>query len=365
MPKGLACPGKTWERDQVDAARTLMASKAVTTIAKYISPVRPSSSSGLVAEVYRQIKRDFGVLGEPLTLHSPQPRLLSGAWAVLRETVLVGRVPREHKEAVAAVISDLNRCPYCVDAHTTMLHSAGLHRLANVVARVRNGTIEDPELAAIIAWAAATRSPGAQVLLSPPFAIEEAPELIGTAVVFHYINRVVTILLGESPLPGRGWLRQAAKWPAAAWFARAMRRPKAAGESLALLPDAPLPADLAWAAPSPTVAAAFARFAAVADEAGEEALDDRVRLLVVKRVEDWSGEDMGLGRRWVEEAVSPLEPALRAEGRLALLTALAPHQVDEGVVEEFRAKEPRPARLVGALAWSSFCAARRVAAWLS
>ncbi len=99
---------------------------------KYIWPVRPSSSDDVVAAVYRQIRRDFGVLREPLTLHSPHPRLLAGAWAAFRETVLVGQVPRERKEAVAAVISDLNRCPYCVDAHTMMLDAAGRHQLADI-----------------------------------------------------------------------------------------------------------------------------------------------------------------------------------------------------------------------------------------
>src|SRR3972149_3042849 len=94
---------------------------------KYIHPVKPGSAQGLVADVYVQVKRDFGRIAEPFLMHSPLPQLLAGAWMVCRETELVGNVPREVKEAVAAAVSQLNQCPYCVDAHTIMLDAAGEH----------------------------------------------------------------------------------------------------------------------------------------------------------------------------------------------------------------------------------------------
>ena len=85
----------------------------------------PPRGDGLVAEVYRQVRRDFGALVEPITVHAPVPTLLAAAWCVNRETLLVGRVRRELKEAVATVVSQLNRCPYCVDAHTAALDALG------------------------------------------------------------------------------------------------------------------------------------------------------------------------------------------------------------------------------------------------
>ena len=44
---------------------------------RYLTPVRDRVAHGLVAAVYRQIKRDFGMLAEPYTLHSPVPELLA------------------------------------------------------------------------------------------------------------------------------------------------------------------------------------------------------------------------------------------------------------------------------------------------
>ena len=92
---------------------------------QYINHVKPSEAKGLVAQVYSQIKQDFGRIVEPFTLHSPIPQLLAGVWMASRESELVGAVPRETKEAIAACVSKLNRCPYCVDAHSIMLTAKG------------------------------------------------------------------------------------------------------------------------------------------------------------------------------------------------------------------------------------------------
>ena len=134
--------------------------------------------------------------------------------------------------------------------------------------------------------------------------------------------------------------------------------------SLTLLPAADLPADLTWAAASPTVADAFARWTAVAEEAGQETLPTDVRALVRERVEAWNGESTGLSRGWVEEAIVDLDEVDRSAARLALLTALASYQVDEGAIEAFRTQQPGDDKLIGVTAWASFTAARRIGSWL-
>src|SRR5436190_1404579 len=90
-------------------------------------------------------------------------------------------------------------------------------------------------------------------------------------------------------------------------------RPRRArpGTPLAWLPDAPLPADLAWAAASPTIAVAFARAAASFEHAAEVTITADVRALVRDRVDAWRGEDPGLGRRWVEDAITDVVTASR------------------------------------------------------
>jgi len=332
---------------------------------RYIQPVAPNSTEGLVARVYPQIKKEFGALVEPFTLHSPSPELLAGAWSACRESLLVGSVRRDVKEAVAATVSRINQCPYCVDAHTIMLNATSARNSADAIIHQQDDQIKDPAVRSIVKWAAATRSPGAKILLSPPFSQKDAPEIIGTAVFFHYVNRMASVLLSDTPLPSnhpllKGFLKRMA----GLFFSRAVHRSKPLGTSLELLPESELPVDLAWAKRSPNIAGAFARFAAVVNKAGREFIPEDVRDCVVKHVQAWDGKEPGLGRHWVEEAMNGLDEKSKDIARLVLLTALAPYQVDEGVVNAFTTQITGDDRLIGALAWGSFTAARRIGTWL-
>ncbi|MBW1847643.1 MAG: carboxymuconolactone decarboxylase family protein [Deltaproteobacteria bacterium] len=334
-------------------------------VIRYVKPVAPNSTKGLVARVYPQIKKEFGALVEPFTLHSPSPELLAGAWSACRESLLVGSVRRDIKEAVAATVSRINRCPYCVDAHTIMLNATSARNSADAIIHQRDDRIRDAAVRSIVKWAAATRSPEAKVLLSPPFSRKDAPEIIGTAVFFHYVNRMASVLLSETPLPSnhpllKGFFTRMAGW----FFSRAIHRSKPLGTSLELLPESELPADFTWAKTSPNIAGAFARFAAVVNRAGRDFIPEDVRDCVVKHVETWDGKDPKLGRHWVEEAMSGLDEKSKDIGRLVLLTALAPYQVDKGVVNAFTTHITGDDRLIGALAWGSFTAARRIGTWL-
>src|SRR5256885_15024902 len=89
---------------------------------RLVAPVRPGEAGGLVADVYAQLERDFGMLAPPVHLHSPSPECLAACWLMLRETLLAaGLVDRAAREAVAAAVSLANSCPYCVDVHSATL----------------------------------------------------------------------------------------------------------------------------------------------------------------------------------------------------------------------------------------------------
>jgi hypothetical protein len=71
-----------------------------------------------------------------------------------------------------------------------------------------------------------------------------------------------------------------------------------------------------------------------------------------------------MGRGWVEEALKGFSERSKTVGRLVLLTAFAPYQVDEKIVRSFLTNFPGDDKLLSALAWSSFSAARRIGKWL-
>ena len=334
-------------------------------VIKYIVSVKPSSASGLVAGVYAQVERDFGRVVEPFQLHSVLPKLLAGTWMACRETELVGVVPRALKEVVAATVSQLNHCAYCVDAHTIMLAAAGEGRVANAISKARYEDITDEKTFSIVQWALATTDPRSDLLRWPPFSKQEAPEFIGTAVFYHYMNRMANALLGETPLPlSQGWLKSPLKSIASQTFANAINRPKTVGDSLDFLPKSDLPTDLRWAKSSANVARAYASFAAVVKEAGELALVPEVRAQVEEELSEWSGRTSELGLAWSEDAISKFDEKVQPAARLAVLSALAPNRIEADVILAFRKHLPEDAKLVGALAWASFEAARKIGTWL-
>lgn len=297
----------------------------------------------MTAEVYRQVERDFGMLAPPVALHSPAPAVLAAVWAILRESlVATTAVPRPAKEAVATAVSMANSCPYCVEVHSATLDGLGA----------------DAPSGDLVAWA---RAGGA---IPPPFPTAHLTQLVAVAMAFHYLNRVVHVFLGDSPLPPG--LPAPARGPATRFVGSIMRAPAlrggAPGESTRLLPEAPLPADLAWLAGEPHVARAFACAAAVIEKV---AVPEAVRDLLAAEMSTWDGRPPGVSRSWADAPVRSLPERHRPAGRLALLVAKAPYQVTDDDITAYRCDDTADADLVEFVAWVALSSARRAGARLA
>jgi AhpD family alkylhydroperoxidase len=333
---------------------------------RYLAPLDYRRAAGLAAAVLAQLDEDF-VLGPPLTLHLPHPRLFAAVWGMGRECLTVGREGRVTREAVAAAVSQANACPYCVDVHAATLHGLDRHELADAAQAGREPS--DERFGGPVRWARATLTPGSEILRRPPLAAADVPQILGTAVCFHYLNRMVNVFLDSSPIPvetGGGRLKRGALRLFGGMIRGRLRRQEVvAGRSLlAPEPGATLPSEFGWAAPNPAVAGSLMCFAAEAEAAGREGVDPVVRALVEQVVHGWDGRAPGLSRTWVERPIAALAESQRPAARLALLTALAAYQVDEAVVAPFRAQTPGDRELVGLTGWASYLAAKRVGGWL-
>ncbi len=336
-------------------------------VIKYLSPLGHPPAKSLVDQVYCQIRQEFGLIADPFRLHAPVPELLAGIWSVTREIGVARQVPWSVKEAVAAAVSQSNACPYCVEIHAAVASVPANQPLAPLLAQGRTADITDSSLRAVVTWAMASRSSGSASLLHPPFTEEEAPEIIGVTMVYHYINRMVQVFLPESLLPSvvRGG------WPGSvAWrligrkLARSREQERVAGASLQFVPAADLPSECFWAASEPSISHALAGWAAVVEHVGAEMLTPPVRALVADFLHGWQGEPLPLSRSWVNQAVARLPETDHAAGRLALLAAVAPHQIDAEIIRAFREQQEADALLVGVVAWAAFQAACRIVSWL-
>lgn len=335
---------------------------------RYVQAVLAAKATGRVAEIYGQIRRDFQLV-PPLTLFSPVPDLLAGVWSIWRETQFaVGKVARPVTEAVAAAVSRVNTCSYCVDAHTGMLHATSDHDVVDGILRDNSAVIKDARMRKIVEWALATPTPDSEILKQPPFTQEEAPEIIGTAVTYHFVNRMVNIFLAATPMPvpvgAQGMRRVATRIFGATVGKSIVARKPLPGESLRFLPESTLPDDLAWIPPDSSIAGAFAGCASVIESEGKHALPDPVRDLLQRELQAWRGESKGISRHWLEDALNGISDQHKAAARLALLTALAPHQIDDTIIQSFQETQAGDRELLGATAWASFAAARRIGSWL-
>lgn len=326
----------------------------------HVIPIRRASATGLVEQVYAQAEREFA-LAPPLTVHSAAPDMLAAVWAALRETLIAGP-GRLEKEAVASAVSLANDCPFCVDVHSVTVDGDATQRA--IEARDADA-IADPSTAAAVRFAFASGQAGEAAVLVGALPANLRVALAGTAVTFHFINRVVNVFMREqSPLPAAGWLRG----PLRAFAARTVGRTLTAvtaqpGESLPLL-KVISPSGFRWADESPSVGAALGALVRV----GREGLHGRVQpataLRLAEALDGWRGEAPALGRRWLDDALNDVASDDLASARLALLAARAPYLVSEVDIAAVRARHGTDEAVVQLVAAGAAAAAGRVASWI-
>ncbi|MGV9452915.1 carboxymuconolactone decarboxylase family protein [Streptomyces sp. NPDC003635] len=322
---------------------------------RYTQPPPPKAATGRVAEAYEQLARDFGI-DEPVTfvVLSSAPELLTATWALMRESLIAGPGDRTGKELAAYGVSQANQCPFCVDAHTVLLHATGDHALAERLARGERP--DDEEHARVLDWGRRTRVPS-PTKQPYPFPREHAPGYLGTALSFHFINRIVSALLTEKLLPGNAQRLRVVRSLAGRALARTVRRPAVPGDSLALL-DRTDPGEApAWAGDT-AVGPAYAALLRAA-MAGADLLDPEDQAVVLETMWHWDGRHPGIGLEGIPDRRE------RPGARLALLAALAPYRITDEDVAAWRRPEHTDHCLVHLVAYGAFTAVDRIESALS
>lgn len=261
---------------------------------------------------------------------SDVPALLAATAALTREVEGPSRVD---SELAAAAVSRANRCRLCLDTHVAALHELGEKDLAAAMAR--GGTPPRPRQAALVAWAEASRNPRTTRWTSP-----YGPELTGTVLAAHFVNRVVSALLCPDRLPGSPLRGGGADGPR----------------------DRCLPVLAAGPAASPDgrAGAAYASLRSAA-LAGGDLLGEMARQTVTATVRWEDGWHPARPTEWAAELVQDLTGEDRAGTRIALLAAFAPAAVSPADVALWRLSRPAGADLVRLVAFGAIAATDHVA----
>ena len=321
-------------------------------------------ASGVAAEVYRQLDEEFMTV-PPITLHHLNPRLMAGVWSACRESLVAGP-DRAMKELIAVAVSQSNRCPYCVQAHTSMLLGADDRPALDAVS---SGECANGELASLAAWASATGRKSSLSATPPPFTARQAAAFMATAVLFHYINRMVNIFLDEAMMPVVGKVpvvgEQAFRIFSSVTSGRIVRIDATPGVFLMETPAMQLPEAFGWATDDPAVAGGLLRFADAVRQAVDASVAPEIQTLVKRRVLEWEGELPGIGKGWLDEAARVLPERSRPQARLALLAAMASWAVDGGEIASCRQAGLDDRALLETAAFGAYLATERIAGWAS
>jgi len=344
----------------IDAITTQIFRNAAPQAIRHLAKPDLRTRHPVARSVLDQAAREFQ-MAPPVTIHMADAELMAGLWHAAREAYVVGREGRAMREAVAAAVSKLNACPYCVTVH------AGLYAASSQNARTLDETAHLlAEIDAAQKWAAASLSPGSTALREPALSASVIPQVFGTAIVYHYLNRLVSVFLAETPvaLPGMNTdLGRRLMHASFAFLGKSIVARDPEPGQCVIQRDAPLPAEFSWAASNPAVSRALAHFALVAERAGHDAVPADVRAIVEYHLGSWRGEQAPISRAWIEGLVAPLDNTHKPAARLALLVARAAYQVDDTLIDGFRAVTPGDKPLLQTVAWASFAAAKRTSSW--
>jgi AhpD family alkylhydroperoxidase len=331
---------------------------------RYVSAVPARQATGLTRRVYEMIREDFFRNGS-LTSRSPVPELMAAIWTLGREAMLVeDRVDRTTKDALSAVLSQINDCPYCEDMLISLVHAAGDHEAAGDIFEQSGFDTSADLMRRRLEWLRSVATGCVDEVSETPFSEEQLPEVIGTLMGMTDINRYSHVVMEDSPVGTPFGLRAIKAW-ALRVFGLELRATRALalvpGRALDLLPPAELPEDMRWAESNPRVAAAVARWVATVDQEGAKAVPPEARRAVLDVLGRWNGEEMPLDGRWIDDDIRGLDGPAASIAKLAVVLAKAPYRVTEKMVEDVLGEERDAARFVRILAWSSAAAARRFA----
>lgn len=285
--------------------------------------------------------------------------------------LVADRVDRTTKDAISAVLSQENDCPYCEDMLVSLVHAGGEHEAAQDIFEQNGGNSTNETLRRQLEWIRSLVTQDADDLPQTPFIDEQLPEVLGTLMAMSDINRFSHVVMADSPVSipfGIVAIKALVLRIFGGQLVATRAVPLAPGRALHLLPSAELPSDLAWAKSNPRVADALSRWSATVEREAAKAVSEDVKSVVTASLTAWQGERMPLSRSWVDAETGKLSGADRDIARLAIVLAKAPYQVDEKMAEAVLRHAVTEAQFVRILAWASFTGARRftnlVSAWI-
>jgi uncharacterized peroxidase-related enzyme len=158
----------------------------------HITLANPESASGLQKELFTQINGAFGVVPNMFKAIGNSPAALQamfGFFGALGQ----GKIGAQLGEQIAVLVADINRCEYCLAAHTVLGQKAGVS--ADAMAQAQAGKSADARTQAALDFAAKLVKNRAQVsaqdvqaVRNAGFSEEEIAEILAHVALNIFTN---------------------------------------------------------------------------------------------------------------------------------------------------------------------------------
>ncbi len=158
----------------------------------HIELANPDNAAGKQKELFTQIKDAFGVVPNMFKAIGNSPAALQsmfGSFGALGG----GKIGAKLGEQIAVLVADINRCEYCLAAHTVLGQKAGL--TAADMANAQSGKSSDAKTQAALNFAAKLVKQRAQItradvqeVRSAGFSDEEIAEILAHVALNIFTN---------------------------------------------------------------------------------------------------------------------------------------------------------------------------------
>jgi uncharacterized peroxidase-related enzyme len=168
-----------------------------------IKVVTPEEASGRVKAIYDELQAAYGMVPNVVQVFSITPEILEAQLKLYRAVMpKQGALSASVQEMIAAVVSDINSCQYCMRWHSHSLAQMGLdeEQVGRICSDYQTANLEPKDLGLLQFADKMTRDPATMTdadvdhLKELEWTDEAILEATCIAAFFNFLNRVVNAL---------------------------------------------------------------------------------------------------------------------------------------------------------------------------
>jgi len=158
-----------------------------------ISSLEKNQAADVVKEIYEEYEKRGKKVPEWIKVMAHRPEILKEFFELLKVVMGKGAIAPKLKWKIAYVVSEVNRCPFCVDATTAMLKKLGAADKEIEEAKdLKNLTGKEKEIIEMVKEVtekASICTPDLFEKMKKDFSEPEIVEIVSIIGLFNYINR--------------------------------------------------------------------------------------------------------------------------------------------------------------------------------